>query len=65
MTVQKKIAAQACKIIQKKGVILRALPGDIIGFCPPLIISNNQIDEMFDIIEASMPEIDKIAKALI
>ena len=61
----KKIAAQACKIIQKKGVILRALPGDIIGFCPPLIISNNQIDEMFDIIEASMPEIDKIAKALI
>ena len=46
-------------------MILRALPGDIIGFCPPLIISNNQIDEMFDIIEASMPEIDKIAKALI
>ncbi|MGB2288840.1 MAG: aminotransferase, partial [Candidatus Puniceispirillaceae bacterium] len=34
-----KIAAQAVAIIQKYGVILRALPGDIIGFCPPLIIS--------------------------
>ena len=46
----KKIAAQANKIIQSKGVILRALPGDIIGFCPPLIISEEQINEMFDII---------------
>ena len=63
--ISKKIAAQACKIIQEKGVILRALPGDIIGFCPPLIVSNNQIDEMFDIIEGSMPEIDKIAKKLV
>ena len=39
--------------------------GDIIGFCPPLIVSNNQIDEMFDIIEGTMPEIDKIAKKLV
>ena len=57
----KKIAAQANKIIQSKGVILRALPGDIIGFCPPLIISEEQINEMFDIIEESMEKIDILA----
>ena len=57
----KKIAAQANKIIQSKGVILRALPGDIIGFCPPLIISEEQINEMFDIIEASMGKIEILA----
>ena len=57
----KKIAAQANKIIQSNGVILRALPGDIIGFCPPLIISEEQINEMFDIIEASMGKIEILA----
>ena len=24
------------------------MPGDILGFCPPLIISPSEIDEMFD-----------------
>ena len=43
-----KIAAQAVAIIQKHGVILRALPGDIIGFCPPLIISKAELDDMFN-----------------
>ena len=42
-----KIAAQAVAIIQNHGVILRALPGDIIGFCPPLIITKAELDDMF------------------
>jgi 4-aminobutyrate--pyruvate transaminase len=42
-------------------VILRALPGDSIGFCPPLIITEEEIDEMFDKIEKVMPKADELA----
>jgi len=59
-----KIAAQAVSIIQKHGVILRALPGDIIGFCPPLIISEAEIDDMFDRIESALVEVAKLAANL-
>ena len=31
---------------QHHGVILRNMPGDIVAFCPPLIISQAEIDEM-------------------
>ena len=33
---------------QARGLIVRALPGDVIGICPPLIITETQIDELFD-----------------
>ena len=56
---KKKIAAQAVKYIQDQGVILRALPGDIIGICPPLIISENETNEMFNSIEIGLSEIEK------
>ncbi len=32
---------------QHHGVILRNMPGDIVAFCPPLIVSEGEIDEMF------------------
>jgi len=60
-----KVAAQAVAVIQKHGVILRALPSDIIGFCPPLIISDVEIDDMFDRIEAALDEFDTIASNLV
>ena len=28
------------------GVILRSMPGEIVAFCPPLIVSEAEIDEM-------------------
>jgi len=59
-----KIAAQAVSIIQTHGVILRALPGDIIGFCPPLIISEAEIDDMFDRIESALVEVVTLAANL-
>jgi 4-aminobutyrate--pyruvate transaminase len=31
---------------QQHGVILRNMPGDIVAFCPPLIIRDVEIDEM-------------------
>ena len=60
--VNKKIAAQSAKVIQDNGVILRPLPGDVIGFCPPLIISEVQVNEMFDKIDDSMAAIHQIAE---
>ncbi len=59
-----KFAAQVQKLIQDNGVILRALPGDSIGFCPPLIISLKQIDEMFDKIEMAMPKADRLLETI-
>ena len=45
-------------------MIWRVLPGDIIGFCPPLIISESEIDDMFDRIESGLVEVDKLAASL-
>ena len=59
--VKNKIAAKCVKIIQENGVILRALPGDIIGFCPPLIIKEEQINEMFDKIDIAFKNFDEMA----
>ena len=58
-----KFAATAVKKIHEKGVILRALPIDAIAFCPPLIITEEEINQMFDKIESIFPEMDQIAKA--
>ena len=49
-----KIAAQAVAMIQEQGVILRALPGDIIGFCPPLIMNESEMTDMFDRIDTAL-----------
>jgi 4-aminobutyrate--pyruvate transaminase len=35
----------------KEGLIVRALPGDTIGVCPPLIIAEAQINDLFDRLE--------------
>ena len=59
-----KIAAQAVAIIQNHGVILRALPGDIIGFCPPLIITKAELDDMFKRIHDAMSEVAELAVKL-
>ena len=42
-----KIGAHLVAQAQQHGLILRTLPGDIIACCPPLIISESEMDEMF------------------
>lgn len=42
------VGATVIKHCQDNGLILRAVAGNSIAFCPPLIISNEQIDEMVD-----------------
>ncbi len=54
----RKVAAKIQQKIQESGVILRALPGDSLGFCPPLIIKKSQIHEMFDKIDNVLSRIE-------
>ena len=44
----KKVAAFVAKRAQEHGLIVRPLPGDIVGCCPPLIISEAEIDQFMD-----------------
>ena len=55
---RRKVAAKIQQKIQESGVILRALPGDSLGFCPPLIIEKRQIHEMFDKIDSVLSRIE-------
>jgi 4-aminobutyrate--pyruvate transaminase len=45
-----RVVAKTC---QDEGLIVRAI-GDVIAMCPPLIITTNQIDEMFDMFELAL-----------
>jgi 4-aminobutyrate--pyruvate transaminase len=46
--VKKGVAAKTTSFAQGEGLIVRALAGDRVAFCPPLIISEAEIDELFD-----------------
>ena len=50
------VGAKAMANAQKHGVLLRALAGDILAFCPPLIITEADIDEMFDRVEKALDD---------
>ena len=52
-----KVAMQVVNAARQHGVILRAIPGDGIGICPPLIINEAEINEMFDAIERALDDI--------
>jgi 4-aminobutyrate--pyruvate transaminase len=41
------VAAFLVRRAQHHGVILRNMPGDIVAFCPPLIVTERELDEMF------------------
>jgi 4-aminobutyrate--pyruvate transaminase len=42
------VGPRAVALAQEEGLILRAMPGDVISICPPLVISPAEIDELFD-----------------
>jgi 4-aminobutyrate--pyruvate transaminase len=52
---KKQVGATTVDALQQNGVITRAL-GDAIALCPPLIISEEQIHEMFDIVEKTIDQ---------
>jgi 4-aminobutyrate---pyruvate transaminase len=42
------VAARAVRFAEDEGLIVRPLPGDCISICPPLVISEDEIDQLFD-----------------
>jgi 4-aminobutyrate---pyruvate transaminase len=42
------VATKAVGFAQAEGLIVRSLFGDRIALCPPLVISETEIEEMFD-----------------
>ncbi|WVT76521.1 aspartate aminotransferase family protein (plasmid) [Sinorhizobium chiapasense] len=50
------VGARAAALLQKNGLISRNI-GDAIAFCPPMIITKSEVDEMFDIVERSLREL--------
>ena len=51
-----KIGAHLVAQAQQHGLILRTLPGDIIACCPPLIISESEMDEIFSRFKKAIDE---------
>jgi len=51
-----KAAAMVTQNCLANGLILRPLPMDAIGICPPLIISEGEIDILFDRLEKSLED---------
>ena len=49
------VGVYASKLAQANGVITRGM-GDTLGFCPPLIIKEREIDELFDAVKTALDE---------
>ena len=45
---EKMVAAACARFAEEEGLLVRALLGDRIAFCPPLVITEAEIGEMFD-----------------
>jgi 4-aminobutyrate--pyruvate transaminase len=56
------VAAYVVRRAQQHGVILRNMPGDIIAFCPPLIISEAEIDEMMSCFAKALADTSAMVK---
>jgi 4-aminobutyrate--pyruvate transaminase len=57
-----KVGAQMSAELQARGVLARAV-GDSLAFCPPMIITEAEIDEMFAPVEAALDATHAWAKA--
>jgi len=49
------VGAKAVKFMQDHGLILRAI-GDTISLCPPMIITQEEINMMFDALELALDD---------
>lgn len=54
-----KAAAVAAEKILGEKLIIRPLPGDAIGICPPLIVSDKEVDDIFDRVARGLDEAQK------
>ncbi len=51
-----KVGAAAKQYCQDNGLLIRAVSGNCLAFCPPLIISNEQVDEMIEMFATSLDQ---------
>lgn len=61
---QLKVGARISKAARDRGLIARAMPhGDILGFAPPLVVSESEIDEIVDLAyRATKQVMDELTK---
>jgi 4-aminobutyrate--pyruvate transaminase len=58
-----RFVGQACaNFAQEEGLCVRALLSDRIAFCPPLIITTSEIDELFDRFERALNKTEQWAR---
>jgi 4-aminobutyrate---pyruvate transaminase len=59
------VAAAVFGAAQRHGLIVRTSPsGDTLAFCPPLVVTEAEIDEMFDRFERALAEVEADVAAL-
>ncbi|TKV80105.1 aminotransferase class III-fold pyridoxal phosphate-dependent enzyme [Bradyrhizobium elkanii] len=61
---QLKVGARISKAARDRGLIARAMPhGDILGFAPPLVVSEAEIDEIVELAHAATKQVlDELTK---
>ncbi|MBV8616644.1 MAG: aminotransferase class III-fold pyridoxal phosphate-dependent enzyme, partial [Acetobacteraceae bacterium] len=52
-----KVSPRWSKLVEGQGVITRAVPGEILCFSPPLIITKAEVDEMLDRVGRALDEL--------
>jgi 4-aminobutyrate--pyruvate transaminase len=52
-----KVGGRLTKLCEQNGVIARSLPGDVLAFSPPLIITKAEVDEMLDRMGTALDEL--------
>jgi 4-aminobutyrate--pyruvate transaminase len=52
-------AALVAKLAQQRGLIVRALAGDAVAVCPPLISTTEQLDTIFDRLADAMAQAER------
>jgi 4-aminobutyrate--pyruvate transaminase len=52
-----RVGGRFTKLIEEHGVIGRTVPGDILCFSPPLIITEAEVDEMLDRVGRALDEL--------
>ena len=50
------MGALVAAICQENGLIVRAMAGDVIALCPPLIATEAEIEEIWDRVEAALDQ---------
>jgi len=53
------VARRVYLAVLSEGVILRPLPGDVIGICPPLPISEQELDKVMDTLRGAIATVSR------